>query len=188
MSKRWIGPGASVALILFLVGAYGACKYNSLVNTQEDLGGAWADVETQLQRRSDLIPNLVETVKGFAAHETEVFTTVSMARSQMLNAKGPAEVSKANTGMTSALGRLLAISERYPDLKSNANFTRLQDELAGTENRVAVARKRYNDATRSYNKTIRRFPGSIFAGIFGFDAKEYFEAEALAKEVPKVKF
>ncbi len=188
MSKKLIGPLAITGGILFLILAYGACQYNSLVNTEEDVSGAWADVETQLQRRADLIPNLVETVKGFAAQEKEIFKDVADARSRLLGAKGPAEVGAASSGMESALGRLLAISERYPDLKSNANFMQLQDELAGTENRVAVSRKRYNDASRSYNKTIRRFPAKIFAGMFGFDAHAYFEAEEAAKQVPKVKF
>jgi len=188
MNKKLFGPLAISGAIIFIVVAYGACQYNSLVNTEEDVSGAWADVETQLQRRADLIPNLVETVKGFATQEKTIFKDVADARSRLLGAKGPAEVGKANAGMESALGRLLAISERYPDLKSNANFMQLQDELAGTENRVAVSRKRYNDASRSYNKTIRRFPAKVFAGMFGFGAHAYFEAEEAAKQAPKVKF
>lgn len=188
MSKKLIGPIATIGVIAVLVIAYGACQYNSLVNTEEDVVGEWAEVENQLQRRSDLIPNLVQTVKGFAAHEKEIFKDVADARSRLLGAKGPAESASANAGLESALGRLLAISEAYPDLKSNTNFLQLQDELAGTENRVAVARKRYNEASRAYNKTIRTFPRRLFAGAFGFGAKEYFEAEESAKEVPKVNF
>lgn len=186
MNMKVIAP---VLGVLVIVVGYSACKYNSLVNAEENVDGAYADVETSLQRRADLIPNLVETVKGFATQEKEIFTAVADARSKLIGAKGsPAEAARANAGLSSALSRLLAISERYPDLKSNENFRALQDELAGTENRIAVARKRYNDAVRGYNKTIRRFPSSIFAGMFGFDEKSYFEAEATAKEVPKVDF
>ena len=186
MKMKVIGPLVGVLVIVI---GYGACKYNSLVNAEEDVDGSYADIETNLQRRADLIPNLVSTVKGFAAQEKEIFVAVAEARSKLIGAKGnPAEAAKANAGLSSALSRLLMISERYPDLKSNQNFRALQDELAGTENRIAVSRKRYNDATRSYNKTIRRFPSSVFAGMFGFEKKEFFEAEAAAKEVPKVEF
>jgi LemA protein len=171
-----------------VVVGYSACKYNSLVNAEEEVAGSWAQVENVLKRRADLIPNLVETVKGFATQEKEIFTAVADARSRLLGAKGPAEAAEANAGLTSALGRLLAISENYPQLKSNENFLRLQDELAGTENRIAVERKRYNDAVKEYNKSIRRFPGSLFAGMFGFGAKEYFEVQEADKQVPQVKF
>jgi LemA protein len=185
-NMRFIAP---VIGVLVIVVGYGACKYNSLVNAEESADEAYANIETNLQRRADLIPNLVETVKGFAAQETEIFTEVANARSRLIGAKGsPAEAAAANDGMSSALSRLLAISERYPDLKSNANFMALQDELAGTENRINVARTRYNEAVASYNKTIRRFPSSLFASMFGFERKQLFEAEASAKEVPKVKF
>jgi LemA protein len=174
--------------ILVLFAGYSGCKYNALVSANEDIDGAWAQVENVLQRRADLIPNLVETVKGYAAHETEIFTAVADARSRLIGAKGPADAGAANAELSSALGRLLAISERYPDLKANQNFLRLQDELAGTENRIAVERKRYNDRVRDYNKTVKRFPGNIFANLFGFNAREYFQAEESAKVVPKVKF
>jgi LemA protein len=184
MSKTWI---PIVGVLVIIVG-YSACKYNSMVNAEEEVEGAWAQVENTLQRRADLIPNLVETVKGFAAQEREVFSDVAEARSRLLGAQGPEAKAAANDGLSSALGRLLMISERYPELRSNQNFLQLQDELAGTENRIAVERKRYNDAVRGYNQAIRRFPGSIFAGMFGFDKKQYFEAEAGAKEVPKVNF
>jgi LemA protein len=180
---------APIAGVLLIVIGYGTCKYNSLVNTEENVVRAYADIENNLQRRADLIPNLVETVKGFASQEKEIFTEVANARSRLIGAKGsPAETAAANAGMTSALSRLLAISERYPELKSNENFRALQDELAGTENRINVARTRYNEAVASYNKTIRKFPSSVFAGMLGFERKASFEAEASAKEVPKVKF
>jgi len=186
--KKWIAPVAGLGLFLVVVIGYSACKYNSMVEAEEGVDGAWAQIESNLQRRADLIPNLVEVVKGFAAHEKEVFADVAEARSRLLGARGPAEAATANAGLSSALGRLLAISERYPDLKSNQNFLNLQDELAGTENRINVARIRYNDAVKSYNVTIRRFPGSVFAGMFGFEKKTFFEAEASARDVPQVKF
>jgi LemA protein len=182
---------AVIVGFVLLVLAFGGCavsRYNSFVRANEAIDGAWAQVENVLQRRADLIPNLVETVKGYAAHETAIFTAVAEARSKLLAAKGPAEAAEANAGMTSALGRLLAISEQYPDLKANENFVRLQDELAGTENRIAVERKRYNDAVLAYNSSIKQFPGNALAGLFGFDKRDYFEAEPQAKEVPKVKF
>jgi LemA protein len=183
-----IGPLAGLGIFVFLVVAYSACKYNSMVNAQERVDSAWAQVENVLQRRADLIPNLVNTVKGFAKHEEAVFGAVAAARQGLLSAKGPAESATANGELSSALGRLLAISESYPALKSNENFLSLQNELAGSENRISVERKRYNDEVRDYNQSIRRFPGSIFANLFGFDKKEYFEADAAAKSVPKVEF
>jgi LemA protein len=186
--KKMIAPIAVIGGIVVLLIAYGGCKYNSLVSAEEDVDGAWAQVENVLKRRADLIPNLVETVKGFAAQEKEVFSNIADARSRLLGAKGPAEAAEANAGLTSALGRLLVISEQYPQLKSNENFIRLQDELAGTENRIATERMRYNDQVKGYNKTIRQFPGSIFAGMFGFDKKEYFEVAEADKQVPQVKF
>jgi LemA protein len=186
--KKYIGPVSIIIGILVILLGYGACKYNSMVSAGEDVDSGWAQVENVLQRRADLIPNLVETVKGFAAQEKDIFSNVAEARSKLLGAQGPKQAAEANAGLTSSLGRLLAISERYPDLKSNQNFIRLQDELAGTENRIAVERKRYNDAVRDYNKSIKRFPGSVFAGMFGFDEREYFEAEEGAKATPQVKF
>lgn len=162
--------------------------YNSLVTLNENVDSKWSQVENQLQRRADLIPNLVETVKGYAAQEQNIFTAVADARSRLLGAQGPAESAAANGELTSALGRLLAISEAYPQLKSDANFRQLQDELAGTENRIAVARKDYNDSVQGYNTKIKRFPTNMLAGILGFDAKEYFKAEAGAENAPQVKF
>jgi LemA protein len=190
MSKKlWIGPAAAIGLVVVSIIAFGACQYNSLVNAREDAQSAWGQVQIVLQRRAELIPNLVETVKGFASHESEVFASVNEARTRLLNAQGnPKEAAAANEGMNSALGRLLAISENYPQLRSNENFIRLQDELAGTENRIAVERKRYNDAVTTYNKMILTLPKSLFAGIFGFEKKEYFEADADKKAAPTVKF
>jgi LemA protein len=141
-----------------------------------------------LQRRADLIPNLVETVKGYAAHEREIFTEVAASRARLLAARGPDEAAAANGQLTSALGRLLVIAEAYPQLRASENFQRLQDELAGTENRIAVERRRYNEAVRDYNRRIRSFPTSLMARMFGFEGKTYFEADASAREVPRVQF
>ena len=174
---------AVLVVALTLVG-----RYNRLVTENEQIDAAWAQVENQLQRRADLIPNLVETVKGFATQERTIFENVAEARSRLAGATSPREAAAANAGLTSALGRLLAIAEAYPDLKSNQNFIRLQDELAGTENRIAVERRRYNEAVRAYNTSIKRFPTNLLAGPFGFSAREYFEVEPEAKEVPKVEF
>jgi LemA protein len=177
-----------IAAIVLIFGGTCVTQYNKLVNTSEDVDGAWSQVENVLQRRADLIPNLVETVKGYAAHEREIFTEVANARARLLAARGPDEAEAADRQVQSALGRLLAISERYPELKADQNFIRLQDELAGTENRIAVERKRYNDVVRDYNARIRRFPTSLVASVSGFDRRTYFEAEAGARQVPRVEF
>ena len=145
-------------------------------------------MQNQIQRRSDLIPNLVETVKGYASHEEGVFKDIADARSQLLSAKTPAETIAAANQQTSALGRLLAVVENYPNLKANEQFNRLMDELAGTENRLAVARKRYNDALQEYNTSRRKFPGNVTAKMFGFKEYPYFEAPPAAQAVPKVDF
>ncbi len=191
MSKGWAGclfVVGVVLLVLLVLGGSLAGVYNRLVTRNEQVKNAWAQVQNVLQRRADLIPNLVETVKGYAAHEKEIFETVAEARSKLAGATGPREAAAANAGLNAALARLLAIAENYPNLKANENFIRLQDELAGTENRIAVERMRYNDAVRAYNTAIKRFPTNLVAGVFRFGDREYFEAEAGAKEVPKVKF
>ncbi len=177
-----------VVAIALMSGLLSGCGYNTLVSERERVDGSWSEVENQLQRRNDLVPNLVETVKGFAAQEKEVLTEVTEARSRVAGAGSPQETIDASNQLSSALSRLLVVVERYPDLKSNQNFLRLQDELAGTENRLAVARGRYNEAVQAYNTTAKRFPTNLVAGLFGFDAADYFEAPEAAKSAPVVEF
>ncbi len=162
--------------------------YNTIVSLQENVNASWAHLESQLQRRYDLIPNLLETVKGYAQHERSVLIEVTALRAKVAKAKDVQEKISANNELTGALGRLLVVLERYPELKSNQNFIRLGDELAGTENRIAVERRRYNEAVRAYNTKIRTFPGNIVAKIFGFHKAPFFEAPSEAKELPKVEF
>lgn len=178
---------AILAIIIVIVGMVFS-GYNGLVSMNENVTGKWAQVENQLQRRNDLIPNLVNTVKGYAAHETEVFKAVADARAKLGGAATVAETNKANSEMNSALSRLLMVAEKYPDLKANTNFTQLQDELAGTENRIAVSRKDYNDAVQLYNAKIKSLPTSLYAGAFGFEARDYFKADEESKKVPQVNF
>lgn len=177
-------------IILFVIILYSTIKgtYNSLVTLDEDVNNKWAQVENVLQRRYDLIPNLVETVKGYASHEREVLTEVTKARASVGGAKTQEEVMQANNQLTSALSRLLVVVERYPDLKANQNFISLQDNLTSTENRIAVERRRYNDSVQGYNQKVRSFPTNIWANIFGFEKREYFEAPEAAQEAPKVDF
>ena len=184
MSKGLLG---AIAAIIIAVVMMFSC-YNGLVSMNENVTGKWAQVENQLQRRNDLIPNLVNTVKGYAAHETQVFKDVSDARAKLGGAKTVAETSAANSQMNSALSRLLMVAENYPDLKATTNFTQMQDELAGTENRIAVARKAYTDAVQGYNAKIKSLPASLYAGAFGFTARDYFKADEAAQKVPQVKF
>jgi LemA protein len=164
------------------------CSYNKFVGQEEAVKAQWAQVENQLQRRNDLIPNLVETVKGYATHEESVFKEIADARSQLLNAKSPDESMAAANRQTSALGRLLAVVENYPNLKANEQFNRLMDELAGTENRLAVERQRYNEKVQEYNTSRRQFPGNLTAKMFSFKDYPLFEAPPEAKQVPKVNF
>ena len=171
--------------------------YNGMVEKEEAVRSAWANVETQYQRRADLIPNLVSTVKGYAQHEESTLKAVVDARAKatsvnitpyQLNEQSIAEYQKAQSAVTSALGRLIAVSENYPDLKANQNFLELQAQLEGTENRISVARKQFNDTTQLYNTSVRKFPANLVAMIFGFDQKPYFEADASASSAPKVEF
>jgi LemA protein len=178
-----------VALIVLAVGGMYVGRRNVMVQKNETVKSAWAQVDVVLQRRADLIPNLVETVKGFAAQEQTVFHDIASARSALLGAQTPADKIAANGQLDGALGRLLLIVENYPQLKSNENFLRLQDELAGTENRIAVERKRYNDAIQDYNTYIGLFPNNIFAGWAGFQRNNaYFAASESSREAPKVQF
>lgn len=180
----------AVAAVLIAIGWVVSVK-NGLVAADEEVNDQWSQIDTQLQRRADLIPNLVATVKGYAAHEEKIFTGIADARSRLLAAKGPQEKAEAAAAVTSSLGRLLAIAENYPELRANANFIRLQDELAGTENRIAVARGRYNQTVKVFNSKIRQFPGSFFAPGMGLKKREYFEppaGRAAVEKAPEVKF
>jgi LemA protein len=161
---------------------------NQLVVLEENTDAAWAEIDNQLQRRSDLIPNLVETVKGFASQEKEVFTNIANARAKLAGAGSVQETAEGYNELQGALSRLLVVVENYPALKSDQNFIRLQDELAGTENRLAVSRKRYNDSVRDFNRRIRMFPSSIIAGSLGLEKRDYFEIDESARSTPKVDF
>ena len=176
-----------IVIALVLVGTI-ISTYNSLARKDVLVDNTWAEIDNQLKRRSDLIPNLVETVKGYAAHEKEVFLKVTEARAKVAGAGSISDKIQANNGLAAALSRLLLVVERYPDLKANVNFIRLQDELAGTENRISVERRRYNESVRKYNVTIRRFPTNLLAGLFGFDKAAFFEVPEERQEAPKVKF
>lgn len=184
-------------VVIVLVAFWGISSYNGLVSMDENVSNQWANVETQYQRRSDLIPNLVNTVKGYAKHESETLESVMQARSQATQVKidpsncTPQQLAayqKAQGDVTTALGKLLAITENYPDLKANQNFLELQSQLEGTENRINVARKDFNDTAKKYNTSLRRFPRNIIASMFGFEKRNYFEAEAGAEKAPKVEF
>ncbi len=180
--------GIVIVVIVLLLGMFIGGRYNSLVSKEEAVDSALADISVQLERRADLVPNLVNTVKGYASHESEVIDKVTTAREKLAGAKTVDEMSSANNELTTALNNLFVIVENYPDLKSNENFINLQDELAGTENRIAVSRKDYNDAVNSYNASIKKFPTNILANLFGFDKKEYFETSEGKDEVPEVSF
>ncbi|HJC52063.1 MAG TPA: LemA family protein [Candidatus Alistipes merdavium] len=186
----WIGVVAVVAIFFYVT-------YNGFVNKEEGVNAAWSNVETQYQRRSDLIPNLVNTVKGYAAHESQTLGEVTEARAKAtsinlsageLTPERLAQYQQAQADVRSALGRLIAVAESYPDLKANQNFIELQSQLEGTENRIAVARKDFNDAARKYNVAVRRFPSNLVAALFGFDQKPYFEAAEGTETAPQVEF
>ncbi|RGB65411.1 LemA family protein [Provencibacterium massiliense] len=191
MKKLSAGKIALIAVLLVLVVLVVSVfsGYNSLVTMRENVTGQQANIQTQLQRRNDLIPNLVNTVKGYAAHEKEVFDAVSDARARLAGAGGDMqELADADAAMQSALSRLLMVVENYPDLKANTQYTALMDELAGTENRIAVARKDYNDVVQSYNRKLRTFPTVLYAGMLGFSQADYFEAAEGAETPPTVDF
>lgn len=175
-------------IVLVLVVIYGVSSYNSLVSAEEDVDNKFSQIDNQLKRRADLIPNLVETVKGYAKHEQEAIDSVTQARTQLAGAKTLEDKADANQQLSGALSRLLVVVEKYPDLKANENFRSLMDSLEGTENRLAVARKDYNDEVAKYNKSVKRFPKSMLAGTFGFEKKPYFEVTNEEKEAPKVDF
>src|ERR1700746_4003301 len=188
MSKALIVLVVLILLALFVFGQYVSVR-NTLVTKNEAVKAAWSQVDIVLQRRADLIPNLVETVKGYAKQEQTVFGDIAKARSALLSAGSPSENIAANNQLDGAIGRLLVLVENYPQLKSNENFMRLQDELAGTENRIAVERKRYNDTLQDYNTYIQKFPNNVFAGWSGFKPNDaYFKAAEGAREAPKVNF
>ena len=187
MKKGLITGGIIIGIIVVLVAMF-ASTYNGLVSKEEEVEGKLANISVQLERRADLIPNLVSTVKGYASHEQSVIDSVTKARENLVKADDADEMASANQELTTALNNLFVIVENYPELKSNTNFLQLQDELAGTENRIAVARNDYNDAVKDYNKTIKSFPKNILAGMFGFEEEEYFEAKDSSNEVPEVSF
>jgi LemA protein len=188
MKGALIVLGVVVLLALILGGSLMGSR-NDLVTEREAIHGAWAQVDSVLQRRLDLIPNLVETVKGSAAHEEKVIGEVTAARAAMMGARTPQERIQENARLDSALGRLMVVVENYPNIKANENFLKLQDELAGTENRIAVERRKYNEVVQKYNTDIALFPKNIAAGMFGFQREDaYFKADTAAKEAPKVKF
>lgn len=187
MKKLLIPLGVIVGFFIILAIIF-APKYNQFVNLEEEVNQKESQIETQLQRRGDLIPNLVSTVQGYASHEEEIFTDIADARSRLSGAENVEEMAEANNEVTSALSRLLAISENYPDLQASEQFTGLRDELAGAENRIAVARQDYNTAVQEYNRNTRTFPGNMVAGLFGFSEKPYFEADETSRDVPEVEF
>lgn len=186
--KKMLIPIIIIVAIIAVIAAMLIPSYNGFVQLEEDVNQSYAQIDNQLQRRLDLIPNLVETVKGFANQEQEVIDSVTEARSNLAGADTVGEQANADAELSGALSRLLVVVENYPELKSSENFQQLSDELAGTENRIAVARQDYNSTVSEFNRKARSFPGNMIAGVFGFDEKEYFEADADASEVPEVDF
>jgi LemA protein len=187
----WIFLGIVGVFFLIALMIFGSFKsaQNQMVQKDEAVKTSWSDVDVQLQRRADLIPNLVETVKGFTKEENSVFADIANARAGLLNAHDPKQKIAANGTLDSSFGRLLALTENYPQLRSSEQFMRLQDELSGTENRIGVARRRYNETLRSYNTFVREFPNSLWAGMLGFQVNDaYFEASAASRTAPQVKF
>ena len=191
MSKGLIAALAvlgAIVLVVLIAGGSVISTRNRLVTMDEAINGQWSQVENQLQRRNDLIPNLVNTVKGYASHEKEIFENIAAARAKMAGARTKDDTIDGANQMSGALSRLLMVVERYPDLKANQNFSQLMDELAGTENRLSVERKRYNDLVRDYNASLRRFPDNMIASMFNLHPATYFKVPEEAKAVPKVQF
>jgi LemA protein len=197
--KKWLITLLVIGTAIFIIGGWLSGKYNSFVKMEEVVNEAWAQVENVYQRRADLIPNLVETVKGYAAHERETLEAVTNARSKMggqvnvgadvlNNPQAFENFQAAQSELSSALQRLMVVVERYPELKADQRFAELQSQLEGTENRIAVERRRFNETVRDFNSSIRQFPGNLIAGMFGFNQKVYFQAEAGSEKAPKVQF
>lgn len=187
-SKGWIAPVAIIVILVVIGIFWFVGQQNSLITLEESVDAEWSEVDNQVQRRSDLIPNLVATVRGFAEQEEEVFTQIADARARLAGAESVGETAESYGELQSALSRLLVVVENYPQLRSNENFIRLQDELAGTENRIAVARRRYNESVQQFNTRIRLFPTRIVANRLGLEQREYFEIDEEAREVPTVDF
>lgn len=177
-----------VIALIAVLGIGTVSTYNGIITAEETVGKAMSDIDTQLQRRSDLIPNLVESVKGYMAHEKDIIDSITQSRENLLHAGSISEKAEADAALSRSLEALFVNVENYPDLKSSENFIALQDELAGTENRIAVARRDYNAAVETYNVKIKRFPGVLIARMMGFEQRQYFEAKAGAEEVPDVSF
>ena len=187
MKKSTIGIIVVIGIII-LLGIILISNYNSIVSTSEEVDNKFATIDTYLQRRADLIPNLVNTVKRYTQQEKEIVNSITEAREKMVGATSVSEKAEANDELTSALNNLMVIVENYPDLKSSQNFIQLSDELAGTENRIATARRDYNEAVKEYNLKIKKFPIGIIANMFGYEEKEYFQASEGSQEVPNVQF
>lgn len=187
MKKGFIALIVIIVLVVMLV-AQVIGTYNGLVEMNENVDGKWSQVENNLQRRADLIPNLVASVKGYAKHEEDIFTDIADARSKLAGASGINQMAEANDELTGALSRLLVVVENYPQLKADKNFIQLMDNLENTENRLAIARKDYNDAVQVFNTKVRKFPANIIAGMFGFEKRIYFEADESSQKVPEVSF
>src|SRR5438045_7348756 len=181
--RKAVSTALNTLIVLGIAFALSGCSYNKFTTQEEAIKAAWAEVQNQLQRRNDLIPNLVETVKGYAAHEASVFKDIAESRSRLLAAKSPEETIQAANQQTSALGRLLAVVENYPNLKANEQFNRLMDELAGTENRIAVERMRYNERVQAYDTARRQFPANLTAKMFGFKEYPFFQAPPEERQV-----
>src|SRR5450759_1730594 len=186
--ERTMRKAIQAAVLTIVAFTLSGCSYNKFTTQEEAIKAQWAQVQNQIQRRNDLIPNLVETVKGYATHEASVFQDIADARSKLLAAKSPEETIQAANQQSSALGRLLAVVENYPNLKANEQFNRLMDELAGTENRLATERMRYNERVQEYDTSRRQFPANLTAKMFGFKEYPFFQAPPEAKQVPKVNF